>query len=319
MPSLRCTQKTDLEQINLILSKSFTHARQKEGAARSRVPLCRPEFLQMYLAANPGGSFVLEKEHRIIAYCFSRLWGKVGWIGPLSVLPAEQGQGLGKRIVLAAVEHLIGQGATTIGLELAAESNKNLAFYTRLGFIPQMLTVDLIRDVPQCTETVPSEWELSRYTATTAEGRVRFLRAAQALATDVQPGLDYRTEMDLTEKFRFGDALLVERSGRALAFVLAHTETYSQEEERLFLKVNALQLAPREDMRTLDALIRLVSNWASEVGLRGIYLRAYTRYFAAYKWLLSKGFRAVHNELRMTLDGYDQLDDPTAVNFNKWE
>ena len=121
MVNLRCMTKDDLPQINLVLSKSFTHANIKSGDTSSRTPLCRIDFLEMYLAANPGNSFVIEKDRKVIAYCFTHLWGSVGWIGPLSVLPSEQGQGYGKQIVCAAIETLKANG--TYGIRVKSLSS----------------------------------------------------------------------------------------------------------------------------------------------------------------------------------------------------
>ena len=147
--TLRNMRQSDLSHVNLLLSKSFTHARIQSGQKDSRVPLCRESFLQMYLAANPSASFVVEKNGKIIAYCFGRIWGKIAWLGPVSVLPSEENQGYGKRIVLTSIEVLKSQGAKTIGLEMSAYSSRNLAFYSKLGFEPRQPVVDVIRKIPE--------------------------------------------------------------------------------------------------------------------------------------------------------------------------
>ncbi|MCH8020942.1 GNAT family N-acetyltransferase, partial [candidate division KSB1 bacterium] len=147
MTTLRQMQKEDLQEVNLLLSKAFTHARIQQGYREGRVPLCRKEFLELYFTANSSGCFVIEKNHRIISFCFTRLWGTVSWLGPLGVDPSEEGQGFGKEIVMAAVRSLKTSGAKTIGLELAANSARNLAFYTKLGFEPRGLVIDVIKKV----------------------------------------------------------------------------------------------------------------------------------------------------------------------------
>ncbi|MFQ5677442.1 MAG: GNAT family N-acetyltransferase, partial [bacterium] len=160
MSDIRQMVEGDLTAVNLLLSKTFTHARYQAGYRKGRVPLCRKEFLQLYFNANPSGSFVIEKDHRIVAFCFSRLWGKTAWFGPLGVEPSAQGKGDGTRIVLHAVENLKKSGARTIGLETSANSSKNLAFYSKLGFKFDSLTVDLIRRIaPKAQPTERSGYE----------------------------------------------------------------------------------------------------------------------------------------------------------------
>jgi len=139
--------KSDLHRVNLILSKSFTQGRIEDGYKESRVPLVRIQFLEMYLAACAAGCYVLEVNGQIVAYAFSRLWGTVGWIGPLAVIPEFQGQALGKEMVLTCVDFLKESGAQTIGLETMPRSYKNIGLYSRLGFLPQSLTVEMTRTV----------------------------------------------------------------------------------------------------------------------------------------------------------------------------
>lgn len=319
MPYLRNVEEKDLQEINLLLAKSFTHAREHEGLKHARVPLCRQSFLRMYAAANSTCSLVIEEDRRVIGYCFSRLWGQVGWIGPLSVLPSHQGRGQGKVLVQKAVDCLNKQGARTIGLETAAYSSKNLAFYTKLGFVPEHLTVDVVRETPSQDPTAPSGFTVWLYSRLGPDERAAMLQKSTALSEQLHPGLNYCSEIELVARFGFGDAMLVLQQSEPVAFVLAHTGTYSQEEERFFLKVNIMQLKPGEPLGTLDVVLDLLDLWASAEGLQGVYVRANTRYYQGFSRLLSRGFRTVHNELRMTFAGHGLLDDPQTVNFSKWE
>jgi GNAT superfamily N-acetyltransferase len=312
--------ESDLSQVNLILSKAFSHARLQNGLSDSRVPPCKIEFLKMYLAGNPSGAFVIERNERILAYCFSRLWGSVGWIGPLSVLPAEEGRGYGKQIVGAALEALKSAGAKTIGLEMPAHSFRNLAFYTKLGFCANELTVDLVRDVSRfAPPPLKDNVVVVKMGDASPSEKPRYFDDLRELSNRLQPGLDYSREVQLANDFDFGDGRLVYCNGSLIGFILAHTEIYSQEESREYLKVNALQLAPDLELDRLGLLIELMEDWARFEGLASIYLRVPLRYHDGFRFLLSQNFFAVHNELRMTLEGFPQLDDSRSINFNKWE
>lgn len=320
MADLRRMLQADLDQVNLLLSKSFTLARTKEEGQATRIPLCRKSFIEMYRAANPQGAFVAEKSGRIVAFCFSRLWGSVGWLGPLGVLPAEQGKGLGKQIVAAAVESLQAGGATTIGLELAAQSTYNLAFYSRMGFVPQQPTVDMIRRTEVGNQNVmPGDIRVLRYGALSRTQKPRFLTRIAKVAEELESGLDYRAEIQLGWKFQFGDAILFLKDETVMAFVFAHTENYSVEEERRFLKVNVLQIVPGREPDMLPIVLAGIVNWAGAEKLPRLYLRMPTRYHKAYAFALREGFKIVRNELRMTLDGFCQTDSTEHVNSSKWE
>ena len=320
MPILRQMVERDLPRVNLILSKSFTHARLQSGLQNSRVPLCRIEFLRMYLAGHPDGAFVIEQDEKIVAYCFSRLWGSVGWIGPLSVIPAEEGKGLGKQVVGAAVEVLKSGGAQTIGLELAASSTRNLAFYTKLGFRANKLTVDLLWPVADAAPASSGEGlSILEFGKRSEAKKSHYMEELRQFSGRFQIGLDYSREIQLVNDFGFGDARLVLESDRVIGFILAHTETYSQEECREYLKVNALQVAPDLPITMLARFLSLLEAWAYSQNLSSIYLRVPTRYYRGFRFLLSMGLVVVNSELRMTLQDYPQRDDPEMINFNKWE
>ncbi len=313
-------QKEDLQEVNLLLSKAFTHARIQQGYREGRVPLCRKEFLELYFAANSSGCFVIEKKHRIISFCFTRLWGTVSWLGPLSVDPSEEGQGYGKKIVLAAVESLKASGAKTIGLELAANSARNLAFYTKLGFEPRGLVIDVIKKVSGERQPLKvTEFEKIMYSEIPPQKRTSLLEEARKFWQQIEPGLDYSRELELVEDFEFGDACFIRKSGRIIGFILAHTQTYSQEEERRFIKINALQMSSQMIVETLNVFIEVIENWALSEKLSAIYLRIPTQQNNVLSYLLSREFKVLHNELRMTLTGYGQRADSTSINFSKWE
>lgn len=320
MISLRCMAKRDLHRVNLILSKAFTHARIQDGYRSDRVPLCRIEFLEMYLASNPEGCFVIEKDGEIIAYCFSRLWGSVGWIGPLSVIPSEEGRGYGRDVVSACIDFLKNNGAQTIGLEMPSHSNRNLGFYTNLGFVPGKLTVDFVRHVfPKVSRKQPKIFESVRFGKTDSGKQEHFLLQMKRLCNSLEPGLDYSGEIRLALEYGFGDACLLTKDGTVVGFILGHTEPYSQEEVREYLKITALQMSSDFPISTLDAFLEEIEEWARDEYLTEIYLRVPTRYYRGYEYLAKRDFKIVHSDLRMTLDGFSQRDDPEAINFSKWE
>jgi GNAT superfamily N-acetyltransferase len=263
---------------------------------------------------------VIEQNSKIIAYCFSRRWGTLGWIGPLSVIPTDEGKGFGKQIVGAAVDALKAAGAQTIGLEMAAHSNRNLAFYAKIGFVPNHLTVDLIRHVSGSTSKKVREATRSIAIGElpTAQ-REKHFNGLRELSEQLQRGLDYRGEVQLARDCQFGDARLLYADERLIGFILAHTESYSQEECREYLKVNALQMAPDLPLDTLDSFIAHMEDWARAENLSSLYLRVPTRYFKGLRFLLSHGFFVINSELRMTLENYPLDDDEHSINFNKWE
>jgi hypothetical protein len=53
--------------------------------------------------------------------------------------------------------------------------------------------------------------------------------------------------------------------------------------------------------------------------LDAISFRAPTRYSRAYAELIAAGFQVFHSDLRMTLEGYEEVADPKSFYLSKWE
>jgi ribosomal protein S18 acetylase RimI-like enzyme len=317
---LRKMSRDDLRDVNLLLSKAFTHGYLEDGLRNRRVPLCKQSFLEYYLNANPKGAFVIEEEDRLIAYCFSRLWGKTAWFGPLSVAPGKAGAGYGRRLVQAVVEHLKQAGAHTIGLEMAAISSRNLAFYSKLGFEVCGATVDMARGVRDKSDRpVDKDLETVYLNRVGKSEKGRLLEGIDDLAGRLQEGLIYSEEVSRCLEYGMGDAIVLHKGESILALMVAHSETYSSEEKRQFLKVNILQVCPEQPIEILDTCIGGLEALARQADLPALYIRVPLRYDRAFRYLLRNSFSIVQNDLRLTLRGYGLKDDPEMINFSKWE
>lgn len=87
------------------------------------------------LFGHPGFYCVVaESEERIIgSNCLDERAAIFG-IGPVSVDPAVQNRGAGRRLMLAVMDRAKERGAPGVRLVQAAFHNRSLALYTRLGF-----------------------------------------------------------------------------------------------------------------------------------------------------------------------------------------
>lgn len=316
---LREMRLSDLPAVNRVLTKAFTSARIEEGYKNAFVPACHLSFLEMYLSGFPQGCFVMEHKSNLVGYAFARLWGKVGWIGPVSVIPAHQNKKLGREIMRAAIKALLEAGAQVVGLETAPRNYRNLGFYSKLGFKPGKLTLDLIKRVPPVSqEAPPSNFEIHFYSQADPAGRRRLLAAAEALAQENDPCLSVAGEIEGIDRFKYGDTMFVWEEGKLLACMLGHTETYFAEEPARYLKIILMLFKP--DWRELPGhAIASLNSWATQKSLDTVCVRAPLRYHRAYRKLLALGFRIFHAEMRMTLRGHHEKADPKNFYLSKWE
>ncbi len=59
--------------------------------------------------------------------------------------------------------------------------------------------------------------------------------------------------------------------------------------------------------------------WASREKLDTINFRTPTRYKRAYAELVAAGFQVFHSDLRMMLEGYEEVAEPDNFYLSKWE
>ncbi|MES2304153.1 MAG: GNAT family N-acetyltransferase [Gemmatimonadota bacterium] len=302
----------DIDPLNRVFSDAFTERYRKDGLSGVRVPYLNPLIWQFAIAdAGDGAMLWRDGRGEMIAFNIVHQTGSEGWMGPLAVRPDRQGQGLGRQIVLAGVEWLIAQGATTIGLETMPRTIDNIGFYSRLGFVPSPLTITLQRDDPRQQERVGERLgELSASAARPVINECRLL--ADAVCT----GVDFTREIDLTLEYKVGDATLLRGADGALrGFALWHTAPLAQGRPVEELRILKL-VAP--DTATAVEVIAAVEHETAALGLTHFSLRCQTHYRELYTMLVADGFRVQWTDLRLTLGSHPEAA-ARGVLLSNWE
>jgi hypothetical protein len=87
------------------------------------------------LLTNPGFyGIVAEENGRIVGSNFADHRSSIAGIGPISIDPEAQNQGIGRKLMQAAIDHFAAVNVSGIRLVQAAYHNRSLCLYTRLGF-----------------------------------------------------------------------------------------------------------------------------------------------------------------------------------------
>ncbi len=98
-----------------------------------RGPRIAEEDVRQHLES---GGFLLAEEPRGLVGCvYVELRGARGYFGLLSVAPALQGRGLGRRLVAAAEERLRAAGCREVEILVVNLRRELLSFYGRLGYL----------------------------------------------------------------------------------------------------------------------------------------------------------------------------------------
>ncbi|HKZ93989.1 MAG TPA: GNAT family N-acetyltransferase [Candidatus Bathyarchaeia archaeon] len=92
--------------------------------------LTRKDF-EFMMNLEPRGCCVALDETRRVGLITTMHFGRVGWIGNVIVTPSNRSKGVGALLVKHAIDYLVGESATTIGLYAYVDT---VQFYEKLGF-----------------------------------------------------------------------------------------------------------------------------------------------------------------------------------------
>src|SRR5919112_846030 len=70
-----------------------------------------------FLALGGEGCFVAERDGRVVGSVTTCQFGSIGWVAMLLVEKAHRGEGIGRGLLLRALEHLEGRGARSVRLD----------------------------------------------------------------------------------------------------------------------------------------------------------------------------------------------------------
>lgn len=93
------------------------------------------ESIGRYLLRNPGLSFVVETEHKIVGAVLVGTDGRRGYLQHLAVLPECRGQNLGRALVDQAINALAREGIAKTHLFVYGDNHNAQHFYEKMGWV----------------------------------------------------------------------------------------------------------------------------------------------------------------------------------------
>ena len=269
-----------------------------------------------YLHSDPDGAFVAVDERAgVVGSSFSHVWGKTGWVGPISVLPSYQGMGVGKNMLRESLDYLDRRGCADIGLETSPEVSASVGMYIKAGLRPEGMVVvfgkSLERHRPwPASATIGTEF-LSR-----TGSEQRLLSGIKEISGTLNPGLDYAGEASLTKKFSFGDTVVAKYDGKACGFSIVHT--VMRREEMRGCAVRCLGVRPGYTDIVLEELLAAAEDFAAEAGAPEILIPAPGTRRRALDVLMSRGYVVTQTLERMMWMGSSGLTSSTGDNLCSW-
>lgn len=135
---LRAGSLTDAERSGMICYEAFkTIAEEHAFPPDFPSPEIAIELMHMMLGRPDVFALVAELNGEIIGSNFLWEGGSVAGVGPISIDPAEQNGGIGRRLMEAVITRAEQQGIGAVRLVQAAYHTRSLSLYTKLGFSPR--------------------------------------------------------------------------------------------------------------------------------------------------------------------------------------
>jgi len=305
-------RREDIPGLNQVFSDAFTERYRRDGMIGVRVPFLNPAIWRYAIEDAAEGAMLWRSERgEVIAFNMTHRSGVEGWMGPLAVRPESQGSGLGKDLVRAGIDWLNRAEARVIGLETMPRTMDNIGFYSSLGLVPGRLTMTLTLEAAPADRQALVLGRQPRGTQDDLIAECRSLVGAQI------PGYDYTRELLLTDHLALGDTVLLRDDADALiGFALCHTAPLVEGRSRDELRVLKLVVRSLPD---LDAMVRLLADYARRSGTRRVALRVQGEYVEAYQRLIALGARVRWTDLRMSLAGAPEPRAATGIVWSNWE
>jgi ribosomal protein S18 acetylase RimI-like enzyme len=305
MASIRRMTPTDVEGVSQLDVLAFAAYRRQTGQNGPVRPRMHGNIWAC-LNLNPAGCFVAETD-RPVGYIFTRIWGTMGWIGTFGVHPDCQGQGVGRSLLGAAVEHLQAAGCKTIGLETMSDSPYNVGFYSRFGFLPTFPTVLLVKETGSVAIASP-------YAMLSQLENEEALCAITQVSQAACPGLDCAPEVSNAREYGWGETLLVGWP-QPWAFAIVRTTPKREGSVQSVADVSVLVVDSAAGERLAEAL-QAVDAFVHSRGLGQVGLAVNTADGEALQQALGYGFRVYAVVLRMILGG--EYVPPVGRVLSKW-
>ena len=133
--AIRRAEAADAATCGTILYTAFQRLADHHNFPREFPSVEIATDLLSMLLANPGFyGIVAEQDGRIVGSNFVDHRSLIAGLGPISIDPNAQNQGIGRKLMQAAIDHFAARNIAGIRLVQAAYHNRTLCLYTTLGF-----------------------------------------------------------------------------------------------------------------------------------------------------------------------------------------
>ena len=204
---LRPMAVDDIPSVQTIGQVTWSRVASEDIGRPVEYPIRPAKIIQAAIEGEPGGCYVATMDDEPVGAAYSHVWGSVGWIGPVEVVPDHQGSGVGTRLMEACQDHLGSRGCKVMGVETMSDNERNKRFYARLGYCPTGVTVFAEKKLRPAVYIVGGIIELS---SSNLEEHGEDIRR---ISSSVFPGMDCTSEFRMALKHSLGKGFVLRHDG----------------------------------------------------------------------------------------------------------
>ncbi len=300
----------DIEEVRTVSQIAWTDLATRDAGRKVRYPKRSAKLIEAYMWKEPNGCLVVENDGKIIGSAFCHVWGRVGWIGPLEVLPYHQDMGIGKALLNQCEAYLNLKKCEVIGLETMPHLSKNLHFYLSTGYKASDLTVIVEKALGKEPE------EGNKILEVDADNLSDILPKLPELSAKVEPHLDYSREWEMVIRKGLGIGLAYLRDGELEGAALLHTYQRMEDEDYASIKMLLTEPGNKDDQMIFTSLMHKSQSYCRDLGKARLMTRFPVKSPTLYNLISSLGFLLKGSNIRMLKRG--EYEERGTYNLSSW-
>jgi GNAT superfamily N-acetyltransferase len=322
---IRRVRKGDLAKVREVIEQAFGDLFERQMGSRPRQVFGGAQYVHHRWLMEPWGCFVAEEgEGKLVGAALAVMWGTLGLVGPVAVLPNYQNQRIGRQL-LAACDGFFEENHSTVqGVATYPHSPRHLMFYQRLGYRPRHLVaitakaVDRREVAPAAKAPVRPAVGVVRYSTLEEARKKAALAKLRRITNGVLRGMDVGKEVEIVDGLALGDTLVLKKGRDIVGFALYHVPGVSEAPHgSVYVKFLAVDPSHRRP-EYLQVLLGAVEEVALTAQVQRVVAPISTSYWTAYQALLDRGYRIDFTMIRMKRGKQIPEEDPADLVLDDW-
>jgi N-acetylglutamate synthase-like GNAT family acetyltransferase len=321
---IRRVRKGDLAKVREVIEQAFGDLFERQMGSRPRQVFGGAQYVHHRWLMEPWGCFVAEEgEGKLVGAALAVMWGSLGLVGPVAVLPNYQNQRIGQQLLVACDGFFEENHSTLQGLATYPHSPRHLMFYQKLGYRPRHLVAITARALDR-REAAPASKaarpavSVVRFSTLEETRKKAALAKLRRVTSAILRGMDVAKEIEIVDGLALGDTLILEKGRDVVGFALYHVPGVSEAPHgAVYVKFLAIDPAQRRPEH-FQVLLGAVEEVALGLQVQRVVAPVSTAHWAAYQGLLDRGYRIDFTMIRMKRGKQIPEEDPADLVLDDW-